>query len=68
MLTTPALIADTSPVDVTVAMDGLLLDHVPPTGVALMEVVDPTHNELLPVITADPMTVTVVNALQPPDV
>lgn len=56
------------PVDVTVAMDGLLELHVPPEGVALIEAVEPTHNELLPVITADPMTVTVVNALQPPEV
>lgn len=49
-LTTPALLM--------VAMDGLLLLHVPPAGVAVSDMVVPIQTELLPLITALAFTVT----------
>jgi hypothetical protein len=49
LATTPV----TMPVDApTVAMDVLLLDHVPPLVVSASVVVDPTHMLMVPVIAA----------------
>jgi hypothetical protein len=67
MFTTPVAIAVTKPVGLTVAIAGLLVLQVPPVGVAVKLVVDPRQRELLPEITADVLTVTVRNALHPPE-
>jgi hypothetical protein len=41
---------DTIPVPDIVAIDTSLLDHVPPAGVDVCDIVDPTHNADAPVI------------------
>lgn len=48
----------TTPVLLMVAMDGLLLLHVPPPGVDVSDIVVPIQTELLPLITALAFTVT----------
>lgn len=68
MLTTPGLIAETTPDVLTVAIAGLLVLQMPPGGVAVIAVVVPTHSELLPVMVAEVLTVMSRKALQPPDV
>lgn len=60
--------AETTPEVLTVAIEGLLVLHVPPGGVAVMAAVVPTHKELLPVMVAEVLTVMRRKALQPPDV
>ena len=65
MVTAPADTPVTTPVELTVAMDVLLLLHVPP-GVASASVVDdPMHTVLLPVMAAGP-AVTVITLYTPP--
>ncbi len=54
------------PLDVTVATDVLLLDHVPPEDVSLRVTVAPAQTAVEPAIVVGVVfTVTVVNALQP---
>lgn len=58
MTAEPVAVPLTTPVLLMVAMDGLLLLHVPPPGVAVRDMVVPIQTELLPPITALAFTVT----------
>jgi hypothetical protein len=58
----PAANPVTTPAFVTVAIDGLLLVHVPPV-VGLNTVVDPIHIELLPLIDTTGIAFTVIGAV-----
>lgn len=59
----PTALPLTIPVEVTVAIDGVLLTHVPPDGVPAHVVVPPTHTVLLPeIVVAVAVTVTVLIA------
>jgi len=58
MTTAPDAMPLTTPVLLMVAMDGLLVLHVPPPGVAVSDMVVPIQTELLPLITALAFTVT----------
>lgn len=58
MTTEPAAMPLTTPELLMVAMDGLLLLHVPPPGVAVSDIVVPIQTLLLPLITALAFTVT----------
>ncbi len=59
MVTTPELTPVTTPDGLTVAIDVLLLVHVPPEGVAASVVEEPMQTVLLPLIAAPAFTVTV---------
>lgn len=58
MVSVPEEMPVTTPAELTVALDGLLLVHVPPDGVAESVIVLPVHTVLLPEIAALPLTVT----------
>lgn len=58
MVTVPEEMPVTTPAELTVALDRLLLVHVPPDGVAASVIVLPVQTVLLPVITALALTVT----------
>lgn len=66
ILTTPAANPVTTPVELTVAIEGLLLLHVPPRGVAERVIVALRHIVLPPEIVAPEVTVIVFVALQLP--
>jgi len=55
----------TTPAELTVALDGLLLVQVPPDGVAESVIVLPVQTVLLPEIAALALTVTIWYAAQP---
>lgn len=48
MVTTPVLYPVTMPDELTVAMVGVLLLHVPPEGLPVNVIVEPMQTELLP--------------------
>ena len=59
MFTTPAPTPVTTPVEVMVAIEELLVVQVPPDGVAVSVIEDPVHTELAPEMAAAAFTVTV---------
>jgi hypothetical protein len=65
MVTTPDPIPVTTPVVLIEAIVGILLDHVPPAGVATKVTEEPTHTVVLPLIIAPPVTVIVFVTKQP---
>jgi hypothetical protein len=65
MVTTPADNPVTTPVELTDALVGILLVHVPPGGVATSVTVEPIHTVVLPVIAAPAVTVIVFITKQP---
>lgn len=66
MLATPTPAPTTSPVELTLATDGLLLVQKPPVGVAESDMVLPTHNALPPDMSAPGVIVITLEDVQPP--